>query len=513
MQGKVYLIGAGPGDPGLITIKGRDCIAKAHVVIYDYLASSLLLAHATPNAELIYVGKKGGDHTLSQEGINALIVSKAREGKIVARLKGGDPFIFGRGGEEAQALIAAGLPFEIVPGVTSAIAAPAYAGIPLTHRQYTSTVAFVTGHEDPNKNESSIDWQALARGVGTLVFLMGVKNLPRITRQLIQNGMPPEKPVALVRWGTTPRQVTVTGTLADIVERAEKAGLKAPAIIIVGDVVTLRTQMAWFEKRPLMGKRIVVTRAREQASELVAQLTELGAECLEFPTIKIAPPEDWTPLDQALDALALYDWLIFTSVNGVDAFFQRLFARQKDVRVLGHVRTAAIGPATAARLLRFGLNSDIIPDSYRAEAVVTAFEKEAVAGCRVLLPRAREARSVLPVELTGMGAEVTEIAVYRTLPVAENGERLLQLLADGQVDLVTFTSSSTVRNFNALIPEDRRQELLRNVTLASIGPITSQTAAELGFTVAFTAETYTVPGLCQAIVAYYQSRSASVTPG
>jgi len=504
MQGIVYLVGAGPGDPGLITVKGQACIEQAEVVIYDYLASAHLLKHASPDAELIYVGKKGGDHTLSQDGINALIVAKALEGKVVARLKGGDPFIFGRGGEEAQALIDAGLPFEVVPGVTSAIAAPAYAGIPLTHRQYTSTVAFVTGHEDPNKTESSIDWRALAQGIGTLVFFMGVKNLPRIVDQLIKHGLPPDKPVALVRWGTTPRQTAVAGTLADIVDRVNQAGLKAPAIIVVGDVVALRAEMQWFEKRPLMGKRIVVTRAREQASDLVARLTALGAECLEFPTIKIAPPTDWKPLDHALDNLATYDWLVFTSVNGVEFFFKRLFAQGRDVRALGHLRTGAIGPATAAHLAAFGLKSDILPDNYRAEGVVAAFEKETLTGCRVLLPRALEARSVLPVELERMGAKVDEITVYHTLPVAENSDQLLLLLQKGQVDLITFTSSSTVKNFNALIPENDRQALLRGVTLASIGPITTNTAAKLGYKIDLTAETYTIPGLCQEILKYYQ---------
>jgi uroporphyrinogen III methyltransferase/synthase len=504
MQGIVYLVGAGPGDPGLITVKGQACIEQAEVIIYDYLASTHLLKSAAPHAELIYVGKKGGDHTLSQDGINDLIVAKAREGKVVTRLKGGDPFVFGRGGEEAQALIDAGLPFEVVPGVTSAVAAPAYAGIPLTHRQFTSTVAFVTGHEDPTKSESSIDWRALAQGMGTLVFFMGVKNLPRIVEQLTRHGMHPETPVALVRWGTTPRQETVTGTMTDIVDKVRQAGLKAPAIIVVGDVVALRDEMQWFDKRPLMGKRIVVTRAREQASDLVARLTALGAECLEFPTIQIAPPEDWGPLDHALKHLTTYDWLIFTSVNGVDFFFKRLFALGRDVRALGHIRTAAIGPATADRLAAFGLQTDILPDTYRAEGVVAAFQGETMRGCRVLLPRALEARSVLPQELQRMGAKVDAVTVYHTQPVAENRDQLLEQLQSGRVDMVTFTSSSTVKNFAALLPDDQRQALMQGVPLASIGPITSQTAQALGFHVDLEAAAYTIPGLCQVILDYYQ---------
>ena len=414
--GKVYLIGAGPGDPGLITVKGQACIQAADVIVYDYLAAPALLAHAAPKAELIYVGKKGGDHTLPQGGINRLIVEKARQGCVVARLKGGDPYIFGRGGEEAEELVAAGVPFEVVPGVTSAVAGAAYAGIPLTHRDFTSTLAFVTGHEDPTKSSSSIDWKALATGMGTLVFFMGVKNLPVITAQLKDNGMPPETPVALIRWGTTPRQKTVTGTLNTIVDVAQQADMKAPAIIVVGKVVGLRERLQWFETRPLFGRTIVVTRARSQASDLVERLTELGARCLEYPTIEVVPAADTTPLDQAIDNLSAYDWLIFTSVNGVDSFFNRLFARGKDVRALHRVHTAVIGPVTADRLRRQGLRSDIVPESYRAESVIEAFSGVDMVGRRVLLPRAAEARPILPEELRRLGAQVDEITVYHTRP-------------------------------------------------------------------------------------------------
>lgn len=507
MSGKVYLIGAGPGDPGLITVKGRRCIETADVVIYDYLASPLLLKYAAPDAEMIYVGKKGGDHTLSQDGINALIVEKAKTGRTVARLKGGDPFIFGRGGEEAEVLIEAGIPFEVVPGVTSAIAAPAYAGIPLTHRKYTSTLAFITGHEDPTKPGSSIDWKALSGGVGTLVFFMGVKNLPHITRELIRHGRSPETPVALVRWGTTPNQRTVTGTLETIVDRVQAAGLKAPAIIVVGEVVQLRQTMKWFENRPLWGKRIAVTRARQQASDLVSRLGDLGGECLECPTIRVVPPDDREPLDRAIKNLAAYDWLVFTSVNGVNFFFERLFALGKDARALGHFQTACIGPATAGRLRDFGVTSDIIPKSYRAESVVEAFKAENISGSRVLLPRARDARPVLPVELRAMGATVDEIIVYHTIEDQSGADALIAYLEQGELDMVTFTSSSTVRNFNALLPAERRDALMEGVTVASIGPITADTARELGFTVHVIADSYTIPGLCDAIVQYYESDS------
>ncbi|UCH19928.1 MAG: uroporphyrinogen-III C-methyltransferase [Deltaproteobacteria bacterium] len=501
--GKVYLVGAGPGDPGLITVKGLECIQNADVIIYDYLAESALLKHARKNAELIYAGKKGGNHTLAQEKINELIVEKAQSGAMVTRLKGGDSFIFGRGGEEAEVLFNKGIPFEIVPGITSAIAAPAYAGIPLTHRAFTSTVAFVTGHEDPDKTESNIDWASISKGIGTLVFLMGVKNLSNIVGQLLQHGKPPDTPVALVRWGTTPRQITISGTLDTIVAKVKKAGLKAPAIVVVGDVVNLRPILRWYEDRPLLGKKIVVTRARAQASDLVKLLSDLGAECLEFPTIKIQPPEDYTPLDTAIKNLSTYDWLIFTSVNGVSFFFERLFASGKDVRALHNLHTAAIGPATKKRLFDFGLNSDIVPETYRAESVVAAFRDQDIKGKRILLPRAKEARPVLPVELTKMGAAVDEIPAYRTEAISDGADQLITQLEEKSIDLITFTSSSTANNFRGLIPSGKFKALLEGVTIASIGPITTDTARELGFDVHITAESYTIPGLCEAIQLYY----------
>lgn len=502
-KGKVFLVGAGPGDPGLITLKGLECIQKADVVIYDYLASPTLLKHVPEKAELIYVGKKGGDHTLSQDGINDLIVEKVKNGNIVVRLKGGDPFIFGRGGEEAEVLVASDIPFEIVPGVTSAVAAPAYAGIPLTHREYTATVAFVTGHEDPNKAESNIDWSALAKGIGTIVFLMGVKNLPYIVGNLIQNGMAAGTPVALVRWGTTPGQITVAGTLDNIVERVNAAKLRAPAIIVVGNVVDLRCKLKWFEKRPLFGKTIVVTRAREQASDLLQKISELGANCIECPTIKVVPPGDWAALDHAIYHFFKYDWLIFTSVNGVKFFFQRLFELGKDVRSLRQVQTASIGPATAAKLLDFGIKTDILPQSYRAESIVEAFGTQDVKDKKILLPRAEEARPVLPVELRKMGADVDEITSYRTIEDRDNADILIDALREKSVDIVTFTSSSTVRNFRALIPDDEFDTLMNGVTIAGIGPITTETAEKLGFTIDITAEEYTIPGLCQAILNHF----------
>lgn len=500
---KVYLVGAGPGDPDLITAKGLKCIKQADVIIYDYLASPILLKHASKNAEIIYVGKKGGSHTLSQGNINSLIVEKAKENLMVTRLKGGDPFIFGRGGEEVEALVEQNIPFEIVPGVTSAVAAPAYAGIPLTHRKFTSTLAFVTGHEDPNKVESSINWSSLATGIGTIVFLMGVKNLPNIVQKLLFYGMSYHTPVALIRWGTTPKQVTVTGTLDNIVDRATKAGIKAPAIIVVGDVVTLRETMKWSEKRPLFGRRIVITRTREQASELFKYLCDLGAECLECPTIQVIPPESYKPLDDAIANLANYDWIVFTSVNGVNFFFERLFAQGLDVRSLHCLKIAVIGPATAKRLFDFGFNSDIVPESYRAESVVQGFKKETIKGKKILLPRAEQARPVLPVELGKMGAVVDEVTAYRTCTVHKTADLLLTRLKEKKVDMVTFTSSSTAKNFHSLLAGENIKDLMDHVTIASIGPITAETAEKLGFHVDIVAESFTIKGLVDAICQHY----------
>jgi uroporphyrinogen III methyltransferase/synthase len=423
----------------------------------------------------------------------------------VTRLKGGDPFVFGRGGEEAEALTAHGIPFEVVPGVTSGVAAAAYAGIPITHRDMTSTMAFVTGHEHPDKETSNISWECLAKGIGTLVFFMGVKNLPEIARQLVENGRPANTPVALGRWGTTPRQMTVTGTLENIVQRVRAAGLKAPAIIIVGEVVNLRDSLKWFEGRPLMGKTIVVTRARAQASDLVFRLESMGADCFECPTIRVAPPEDTGPLDAAIENISTYHWLIFTSVNGVTAFFDRFFALGRDVRALGHIRTATVGPATAAKLLSYGVRSDIVPDNYRGEAVAAAFAKEDIQGKHILLPRAAQARPVIPDELAKMGALVSDVPTYRTVQDKRNVDRLMDLLQEKRADLITFTSSSTAKNFRALFTDESFEALTAEIPVAAIGPITADTARSLGFRMDLVAEEFTIPGLCDAVLKHFQT--------
>lgn len=499
--GKIYLIGAGPGDPGLITVKGLQCIQEADVIVYDYLASPRLMRHARKDAEKIYVGKMGGNHTLSQDGINNLLVEKGKSGLKVARLKGGDPFVFGRGGEEAQILKKAGVAFEIVPGVTSAVAAPAYAGIPITHRDHTTSVTFVTGHEDPTKAQSTINWNSLV--TGTVVFFMGVKNLAMIVENLVKAGRSPETPTALIRWGTTAKQKTVTGILSNIKEVADKAGITAPALIVVGEVVTLREELAWFETAPLFGKRIAVTRSREQASALVEKLSELGADCVECPTIKIVPVKDHSKLEAAIKNLKSYDWLIFTSVNGVAFFFDTLFNLGLDSRALGGLKTAVIGPATHEKLLSFGVNADVIPESYVAESVIEAFKSEDVKGKKFLLPRAKDARSVLPVQLTEMGGIVDEIITYEAVEDTEQSAEITKLLERGEIDMMTFTSSSTVSNFVKNIPEGRLAELMKNVKIASIGPITSETAQSLGLEIDIEADVFTIPGLCDAILKFY----------
>ncbi|MCF8112396.1 MAG: uroporphyrinogen-III C-methyltransferase [Desulfotignum sp.] len=502
--GKVYLIGAGPGDPGLLTLKAKTCIEQADVVVYDFLASPSLLAYASKDAQLIYVGKKGGDHTLTQDKINQLLKDKAALGLNVARLKGGDPFVFGRGAEEAQELLSAGVAYEVIPGVTSAISAPAYAGIPVTHRDHTSFVSFITGHEDPKKEQSRMQWDIFARSDATLVFLMGVKNLENIVTQLIAHGKPADTPVALVRWGTTPLQQTVTGTLDTIVTKVRQAKLKSPAVIVVGHVVSLRRELAWFDKTPLFGKKIVITRARAQASGLKQELTRLGAHCIEIPTIRIKAPADNTPVMDAISRIQAYDWLVFTSVNGVKHFFDTLFGMGKDVRILGHLKFACIGPVTKQRLADFGIISDILPDTFRAESVIEAFSQAEIQGKNVLLPRAKKARTILPEELGKMGATVDEVTAYETVLDKEAGPTLIELLKKKQIDAVTFTSSSTVSNFMSLLSLNQAPGLLKNITIASIGPITSDTARSFGLEPAIEADPFTINGLVDGLVAYYK---------
>lgn len=480
-RGFVYLVGAGPGDPGLFTLKGKEVLEQADVVIYDRLANPRLLKYAPPDAEKIYVGKRTGKHTVDQDGINRIILEKALEGNLVVRLKGGDPFIFGRGGEEAQVLAKEGIPFEIVPGVTSAIAVPAYAGIPLTHRSYTASVAFITGHRSDEK-DAEVDWEGLAKGVGTLVFLMGIKNLPQIAENLIRFGRSPKTPVAVIRWGTTPDHFSIDGTLEDIAQKVRESGLKPPAIVVVGEVAALRREIAWFEKSPLLGKRIVVTRSREQSSELVLLLERRGAKCIEYPVIEQVWPEDLNPLDDALQNVGQYDWIIFTSVNAVKFFLKRAKEKGRDIRVLGRSKIAVVGEATARYIRGLGIEPDLIPERFQQEGLLEAFRglDEVSSGeKRILYPRAERVRPGLENGLKELGYIVHGVITYRTrIPKLTQEER--DALRGKRIDCIVFTSSSTVENFMKLCPDDTRKEIFSTAKIASIGPITSKTLEKYG---------------------------------
>jgi uroporphyrinogen III methyltransferase/synthase len=501
--GMVYLVGAGPGDPKLITIRGLEAIQKADVIVYDRLASPRLLRHVKQGAEKIYVGKLPDRHTLKQEEINQLLVDKAKAGYVVTRLKGGDPSVFGRVGEEAEALAANGLPFEIIPGITSAIAVPAYAGIPVTHRDYTASLSIVTGHEDPTKMTSSLDWGKLATATGTSIFLMGVANLSYIVEQLVANGRPADTPIALIRWGTRAEQETITGTLTDIVAKVREAQFQSPAIIIVGEVVKLREKLNWYEKKPLFGQRVLVTRARSQASELSEMIDALGGEAFEFPVIELVPPACPAPLEGALKDIGTYDWVIFTSVNGVQFFFDKMKAMNLDIRSMGKAKIAAIGPKTADSLRDKGLVVDVLPGEFLAEGLLETIEPKLKKGERVLLPRADIARKVLPEELTKLGLDVTEVDVYDTVISGEDSAEVVQLLEEKGIHVITFTSSSTVTNFvQALGGRVDLSAALEDVCVACIGPITARTAEAAGLRVDVVAEQYTIKGLVDAIVAH-----------
>ncbi|GIP39179.1 hypothetical protein J31TS4_24590 [Paenibacillus sp. J31TS4] len=505
-KGKVYLVGAGPGDAKLITVRGLEAIRKADAVVYDRLANPMLLKHMKPGAERIYVGKLPDRHTLRQEVISRMLVDLALEGKTVTRLKGGDPSVFGRVGEEAELLAEHGIPFELVPGITSAIAVPAYAGIPVTHRDFTSSLAIVTGHECP-KADSSIDWGKLSTATGTLIFLMGVSNVKEIRDVLIANGKPSTTPVAAIRWGTTPEQETLVGTLETIVGQVEQTGFRSPAVIIVGDVVRLREKLAWFERKPLFGKRIVVTRARSQASELADRIEELGGEALELPVIRLQPPSDparAAKLDEAIKSAASYDWLIFTSVNGVDFFFERMKELRVDIRALGGAQLAAVGPKTAEALAARGLYADALPASFQQEGLADALLGRMAAGQRVLFPRANLARDVLTAELRARGIEVTEVDAYENVLEDSHGSELLDRLRSGEVHMVTFASSSTVRNLLQLLRQagsaDPAAELA-GTEIVCIGPVTAQTAREAGLPVHRMAKESTIDAMVEAMLA------------
>ena len=494
--GIVYLVGAGPGDPGLLTVRAWELLAAAEVVVHDALVHPAIIESLGSEVERIFVGKRGGRPSIPQEEIEAILIREAGKGRIVVRLKGGDPFVFGRGGEEGLALRDAGITFEVVPGVTAGVAATAYAGIPVTHRGITSSVTFLTGHEDPGKPGSDLSWEALAATGGTLVMYMGVGRMRDNFARLIEGGRARDTPAAAIEWGTYPRQRTVTGTLETLPGIVEREGVGAPAIVVVGDVVSLRSQLAWFEARPLFGMRVVVTRARAQASGMARELAARGAEVVQFPTIRVEDPVDPTPLRNAVRGIDLYDWIVFTSANGVDRFRREMGRQGRDARALGTVRIAAIGPATGRRLGEMGIVPDLVPDEYVAERVLATLEAVTeLDGARILLPRAAEAREVLPEGLRRRGARVDVVPAYRTVPDGANAGELRDRLAAGGIDLITFTASSTVRNFVELVGSE-----IGEARVAAIGPITARTAREAGLPVHLVADDYTIPGLISAIV-------------
>ena len=504
--GMVYLVGAGPGDPGLLTLRGKACLERADVVLYDHLANPVLLQYAAPAAETIYVGRCGRGAYRPQDEIHRLMLDFAQSGKSVVRLKGGDPFVFGRGGEEAEFLADQGIPFEVVPGVSAAVAVPAYAGIPVSHRTLASTVAFVTGHEDPSKGGTVLEWPRLASVDGTLVFLMGAKNLPTIVRRLVEEGKPSNTPVALIRWGTYPRQQTVVGTLSNIIGLAEAANIQPPTVIVIGAVVQLRDRLNWFESQPLFGKRILVTRAQSQASALSDLIRTYGGDPLECPTIAFVPPASWEEVDGAIRELESYQWLVLTSVNGVQRFMQRLWHNGRDARALHRVRVCCIGPRTAEELATFGVQADMVPEAYQAEGVLEIMRAAGVRGQRVLIARAAEARQLLPDELTGLGAIVKVVTVYHTVIPDQDIGAVRVMLQSKDVDVVTFASSSTVKNFCRLLSgEEGISSLLQGVIIACIGPITARTAEDSGLAVDVVAAENTIPALVDGLVRHFQS--------
>ena len=509
MRPIVYLIGTGPGDPGLLTARGLRCLSAADVVLYDHLVHPRLLRYPRQDAEKIDLGS-AAPQPLDQEAINYLLVEKAREGKIVARLKWGDPFVFDRGGQEALFLHEHGIPFEVVPGIPAAIGAATYAGVPLTYPGGGNTVTFLRGHEDESMSLPHVDWASLARLGGTLVCYAGARQLPEIIKALLAHGFDKDEPAAIIYDGTLPTQRTTEGTLHEL---AELRNLRTmPAILVVGRVVGLRQHLRWFDERPLFGKRIVVTRSREQAADLVDLLESLGAEPIEAPMIRVAPPDDYKPLDKAVAEAGSYDWIIFTSANGVDFFMRRLAAGDGDVRQLKGVKLVAIGPATADRLMRHGLRVDLEPSESRAEAVVQALrEFGEIAGRRFLLPRADIAREVLPDELRKSGADVTEVVTYRTVLAEierEGDPDIYRMLLEKRVDVVTFTSASTVKNFVQVFGAEQAPDLLNATTVASIGPVTAEAAEQYGIKTAIMPKQYTIPALVDAIVEHFKRERA-----
>lgn len=507
-KGKVYLIGAGPGDIGLLTVKGMKCLQKGDVVVYDFHLNAQILNYINHDAEFIYAGKRGGHHAMTQDEINQALINKAKEGKIVCRLKGGDPFVFGRGGEEAEALVNEGIEFEVIPGVSSSIAAPAYAGIPLTHRKYSSSFAVITGNEDTTKPESSIDWSKFANGFDTLVFLMGVKNIGAITSKLIEHGKPPDTPTAVVRWGTRPDQKTVVSTLKDIAGLVKDENIKPPAVMVVGNVVKLRDTLKWYENKPLFGQRILITREYTKDYE---PLEDLGAEIFEFPTIEIVPPESYKELDESIDKVETYNWIIFTSANGFKYFMQRLIDKNRDIRDLKGIKICAIGTKTAEAIRNYGIKVDLIPEEFNAEGLIKAFSLQPSApslkGLKILLPRAEVAREVFPEKVRELGGQIDTPTAYRAIKPEKHGKRLKRFLKEGRISVATFTSAATFNNFLDIMGDDAT-EILKDVTIAVIGPVTARAIQKAGLKVSIMPKEATIKAMVDEIIQWATKSSS-----
>ena len=498
-KGTVYLIGAGPGDPELLTIRAKNLLQKADVVIYDRLVNKEILSSAPEDAEYIYAGKEPGHHYYTQDEINKLLVQKALQGGTVVRLKGGDPFLFGRGGEEAEYLSQHKCGFEVVPGITSAIAAPAYAGIPVTHRNLASSFAVITGHEMPGKQSGGVFAGKSSGDIDTLVFVMAMENLSSIVEQLIKHGKSSETPVALVRYGTLPEQGVITGTLASIVKKAERTAFKPPAVFVVGEVVTLREKLNWFEKKPLWGKKVLVTRPKAQAESFVSKIAAIGAEAVRFPAITINKEPDLGMLHHAFKKIESFDWIIFTSSNGVDIFFDELAAQNMDARALKGIKICAIGPATKSCLGQRGLLADVVPERYCCEGIIDVLKGKLLPGQKALLPRARRARPLLTEELKAGGVNVKELTIYEAFVPKKIDNRITEMIIKGDIDIITFTSSSSVRNFASIVGKRHIKTIDSSTQIACIGPITADTASACGFSVDIEAKVYTVDGLIDAI--------------
>lgn len=496
-KGICYLVGAGPGDLGLVTLRAKECIELADVLVYDALSSGELLKWTKKDCEKIYVGKRAKDHALPQDQINELIVKRTKEGKNVVRLKGGDPMIFGRGGEEAAELAEAGVAFEIVPGISSTIAGPCYAGIPVTHRDHCSQLTIFTGHEDPTKEESSIDYEHLAKAPGTKVFVMGVARLREICGQFVQHGADPNTPIALTRWATTGMHWTIEGTLATIADIAESQNFSSPAVAVIGNVVKERAKISWFEKRSLFGKRIIVTRTREQAGTLSKELAQLGADVVELPVIRIEDPVDKLGFAELVSSAHEFDWLVFTSPNGVSRFFDAFYSIHDDARCLGKPKIAAIGPGTVSKLREYHIGCDLLPEKFVAEGLVEAFKKEDIENLTIMVVKPEVSRDVVSMGLQAMGAIVDDCIAYRTVAETEDPTGAVARLREDGADVITFTSASTAEHFFALgVPWPE------NCVAGSIGPVTTQALVELGHPPAFEAKQHDIPGLVQAIRKY-----------